>query len=90
MSEKSGKRTLSTSASAQMLTSIVYVISDCPYSSRMLEEMRAAGEQPVVIDVAQQRQTVPELLKITGGRRIVPVRVRGTDIAVAPEGGTEF
>ena len=70
--------------------SIVYIRSDCPFSARMIEEMGAHGEQPIVIDVGRERHAVPELLKLSGGRRIVPVRVRGTEVEVAPEGGTEF
>ena len=31
-----------------------------------------------------------ELLKLTGGRRVVPVLVDGATIAVAPDGGTAF
>ncbi len=71
-------------------STIVYVRSECPYSQRLLDEMRAGGEQPIVIDVGRERHAVPELLKLTGGRRIVPVRVKGTAIDVAPCGGTEF
>jgi hypothetical protein len=37
-----------------------------------------------------QRTVIPELLKLTGGRRIVPVLVDEGRIAVAPEGGSEF
>jgi len=75
---------------ARPIAAIVYVKEDCRYSSRMLDEMRRAGERPIVIDVDRERYVIPELLKLTGGRRIVPVRVRGTEVAVAPDGGTEF
>ncbi len=43
-----------------------------------------------VIDVEERPEVVPELLKLTGGRRIVPVVVEGTTVEVAPEGGTPF
>jgi hypothetical protein len=33
---------------------------------------------------------VPELLKLTGRKRIVPVFVDGTKIEVAPDGGSAF
>jgi hypothetical protein len=56
----------------------------------MLEAMHAAGEQPIVIDIDRERYAIPELLKLSGGRRIVPVRVCGTDVVVAPDGGTKF
>jgi glutaredoxin len=70
--------------------SIVYVKSDCPHSTRLVAEMRASGEQPIVIDVDREKHAIPELLKLSGGRRIVPVRVSGTKICVAPSGGTKF
>ena len=40
--------------------------------------------------VCERPQAVVELLKLTGGRRIVPVVVEGGVIAVAPDGGSEF
>ena len=40
-------------------------------------------------DIAD-REVVPELLKLTKGRRIVPVLVEGARISVAPDGGSEF
>jgi hypothetical protein len=33
---------------------------------------------------------IPELLKLTDGRRVVPVIVEGARVRVAPEGGTPF
>jgi hypothetical protein len=35
-------------------------------------------------------QAITELLKLTAGRRIVPVLVRAGRIEVAPEGGSEL
>ena len=81
---------MSTKPNSTMTTPIVYVKSDCRYSIRMLEELRATGEQPIVIDIDRERHSIPELLKLSGGRRIVPIRVRGTDVDIAPDGGTEF
>jgi hypothetical protein len=40
------------------------------------------------VDVDASPHLVPELLKLTGGRRIVPVVVEGASIRVAPAGGT--
>jgi hypothetical protein len=42
------------------------------------------------IDVERDVHLVPELLKLTGKRRVVPVLVRGTRIEVAPRGGSAF
>ena len=81
---------MSTKAPVPPIMSVVYVKLDCRYSTRMLDAMHAAGEQPIVIDIDRERYAIPELLKLSGGRRIVPVRVCGTDVVVAPDGGTEF
>jgi glutaredoxin len=81
---------MSAKAPVPPVMSVVYVKADCRHSKRMLEAIRAAGEQPIVIDIDRERYAIPELLKVSGGRRIVPVRVRGADIEVAPDGGTEF
>ena len=42
------------------------------------------------IDVGREPHLVPELLKLTGRVRVVPVLVSGTRIEVAPRGGTRF
>jgi len=40
--------------------------------------------------VSREPQAVPELLKLTRGRRIVPVVVREGRIEIAPGGGSVF
>ena len=42
------------------------------------------------VDVGAHPEVVPELLKLTKGRRIVPVLVEGARISVARDGGSEF
>jgi hypothetical protein len=42
------------------------------------------------IDVGANPQAVAELLKLTGGRRVVPVVVAAGTIFVAPDGGSAF
>ena len=42
------------------------------------------------IDVGVRREAIPELLKLTRGRRVVPVVVDGGRILVAPDGGSSF
>jgi hypothetical protein len=44
----------------------------------------------VVIDIDASPHCVPELLKLTGRKRIVPVFVDGTKVEVAPDGGSPF
>ncbi len=68
----------------------LYTRTDCPFSRVLRERLRGEGRSFTEIDVAAQPERLPELVKLTGRRRIVPVLVEGTRIAVAPEGGTEF
>ncbi len=42
------------------------------------------------IDVGRQPEVIPELLKLTKGRRVVPVLVEGARITIASAGGSEF
>lgn len=69
---------------------LVYVKSGCPHCEALIGRLEAEGKSPVLIDVETERRVIPELIKLTGGKRIVPVLVEGTEIRVAPEGGTEF
>lgn len=69
---------------------VLYVKKDCPHCRRARERLAAKGVRVTVIDVEERPEVVPELLKLTGGRRIVPVVVEGTTVEVAPEGGTPF
>jgi glutaredoxin len=72
------------------MTTVVYVKSDCPYCLALLRSLEADGRRAIVYDVDVERQVIPELLKLTGGRRIVPVLIEGARVRVAPEGGTPF
>jgi len=56
----------------------------------MKRELAERGIPYEEIDVGRDAHLVPELLKLTGRRRIVPVLVRGTRIEVAPRGGSTF
>lgn len=75
------------SAGGQVL---LYTRPGCPHSDALRAALTARGAAITEIDVAKRRDAVPELLKLTGGRRIVPVLVDGATIAVAPDGGTAF
>jgi glutaredoxin len=68
----------------------LYTRADCPFSRALRERLRDEGRVFAEIDVAAEPQRLPELVKLTGRRRIVPVLVDGARISVAPEGGTEF
>jgi glutaredoxin len=68
----------------------LYSLATCPYSAAMRRQLVARGAEFTEIDVAERPERVPELIKLTRKRRIVPVLVDGARIEIAPEGGTEF
>jgi glutaredoxin len=69
---------------------LLYTTSGCPHCDAMRAALAARGVTVDEIDIGVRRELVPELLKLTGGRRVVPVVVEGGKILVAPEGGTAF
>jgi glutaredoxin len=68
----------------------LYVAPGCPHCARRREALVRRGVAFTEIDVAAHPEVVPELLKLTKGRRIVPVTVEGARITVASDGGSEF
>jgi glutaredoxin 3 len=68
----------------------LYVKPGCPHCDRQREALTARGLAFSEIDVVSRPEVVPELLKLTKGRRIVPVVVEGARITVAPEGGSQI
>jgi len=69
---------------------LLYTTSGCPHCDAMRDALAARGVVVDEIDVGVRRELVPELLKLTGGRRVVPVVVEDGKILVAPDGGTAF
>jgi glutaredoxin len=68
----------------------LYTRDGCPHCDRQRAAVVAAGDRVVEVNLSREPQAMTEFLKLTGGRRIVPVLVRGARIVVAPDGGTEF
>jgi glutaredoxin 3 len=68
----------------------LWLKSDCPYCDAMKRDLAERGIAYSEIDVQLNPHLIPELLKLTGRRRIVPVLVDGTRIEVAPHGGSAF
>lgn len=68
----------------------LYSLASCPWCRAMRERLEAGGAVFSEIDVQARPERVPELLKLTGKRRVVPVLVDGARIEIAPGGGTEF
>lgn len=69
---------------------LLYTRTGCPYCDAKRAELAARGLTVREIDVGVRPQAVAELMKLTGGRRIVPVVVEDGRIAVAPDGGSSF
>jgi glutaredoxin len=69
---------------------LIYVKSGCPYCQAKRAELAARGVECREIDVGVRPEVIPELLKLTRGRRIVPVIVEAGRIEIAPAGGTPF
>ena len=63
---------------------------DCPHCAALKRRLADESVDYTEIDVALSPRVIPELLKLTGGRRVVPVLVDRGEIHVAPEGGTRF
>lgn len=69
---------------------LLYTRAECPHCDAMRDALVARGADIREIDVGRQPEVIPELLKLTKGRRIVPVVVERGRIDVAPDGGTSF
>ncbi len=69
---------------------IIYVREGCPKCDELLAASRRRYENLSVVDVGRNPERVPELVKLTGGKRIVPVLVDGATFRIAPDGGSEF
>ena len=68
----------------------LYTRDGCAHCDRMRAEIERSGERLVEVNLSRAPQAMTEFLKLTAGRRIVPVVVRAGRISIAPDGGTEF
>ena len=73
-----------------MSATLLYTRDGCAWCDRLRASLTAAREGFVEVNLSREPQATTELLKLTSGRRIVPVLVRAGRIEVAPEGGSEF
>ncbi len=69
---------------------LLYVIAGCPHCDALRAALAARGATVEEIDVGVRKQAIPELLKLTGGRRVVPVVIEEGRVSVAPDGGSAF
>jgi glutaredoxin len=69
---------------------VLYVKAGCPYCAAKRAELEKRGARFDEVNVSERPDAIPELLKLTKGKRVVPVVVEGARISVAPEGGGRF
>ena len=69
---------------------LLYTKTGCPYCDAKRQELATRGAAWREVNVSDRPDAIPELLKLTGGRRIVPVVIEGARIEIAPGGGSSF
>jgi glutaredoxin 3 len=69
---------------------LLYTRAGCPHCDALRADLDHRGVPFREVDVGARPETVPELLKLTGGRRVVPVLVEAGRIVIAPDGGSSF
>ncbi|HUE29706.1 MAG TPA: glutaredoxin family protein [Verrucomicrobiae bacterium] len=69
---------------------LLYTKAGCPYCDAKRSELAARGVAVREVNVSEHPEAIAELLKVTRGRRIVPVVVEGGRIEIAPAGGSAF
>ncbi|MGH7894946.1 MAG: UXX-star (seleno)protein family 3 [Candidatus Binatia bacterium] len=65
----------------------LYVKTGCPYCAAKRREFTERGVSFTEVNVSEHPEVIPELLKLTKGKRLVPVIVEGARISIAPDGG---
>jgi len=69
---------------------LLYTKTGCPYCEAERAGFVARGVELREVNLTERPDAVAELLKLTQGRRVVPVIVEGGRIAIAPHGGSTF
>ena len=69
---------------------LLYAKAGCMYCEAKRAELVARGVAVREIEIGARPEAIPELLKLTGGRRVVPVVVEEGRIVIAPQGGSSF
>jgi glutaredoxin len=69
---------------------LLYTKTGCSHCETKRKELAARGAAYREVNVSERPEAIVELLKLTGGRRIVPVLVEGGRIEIAPGGGSTF
>jgi glutaredoxin 3 len=66
---------------------VLYTKTGCPYCAAKRKEFSDDRLPFTEVNVTEKPERIPELLKLTGGRRVVPVIVDGDRVSIAPDGG---
>ena len=66
---------------------VLYASPSCAFSAAAKEEFRKRNVEFLEIDVSKQVEKVPELERLTGGRRVTPVIVENGAVTVGFKGG---
>ncbi|MBU6281534.1 glutaredoxin family protein [bacterium] len=69
---------------------VLYTRDGCGHCDRVRAELAAGDDRVTEVNLSREPQATTEFMKVSGGRRIVPVIVRGGRVEIAPGGGTEF
>ena len=69
---------------------LLYTRSECAHSRDLRARLENDLDVIEEVNLTEEPQAMTEFLKLTEGRRIVPVVVQGARISIAPDGGTEF
>jgi glutaredoxin len=69
---------------------LLYTKTGCAFCDAARASLAARGVPTTEVDVTARPHAIPELLKLTAGKRIVPVIVEAGTIIIAPDGGSEF
>ncbi len=69
---------------------LLYSRTGCAHCDAKRSELAARGVAVRELNVDERPEVIPELLKLTRGRRVVPVVVEAGRIVVAPDGGSDF
>ena len=72
------------------MRALLYVKTGCKFCDEIRRSLEDEGIAYEEIDVTDRRETIPEVLKLTRGRRVVPVLVDAKGVHVAPRGGSPF
>ena len=65
----------------------IYVEPGCPFSMAAKEDLARRGIAYREVDVTASREALEEMLRITGGERMVPVIVEGDKVTLGFGGG---